>query len=100
MEEKREQKLDIELNAEIAQGVYSNFQIVQHSPSEFVVDFLQVMPGVPKAQVRSRIILAPMHAKKLLYALQDNISRYEKTNGKITDNTENNYTIINPLGQA
>lgn len=64
MEEKREQKLDIELNAEIAQGVYSNFQIVQHSPSEFVVDFLQVMPGVPKAQVRSRIILAPMHAKK------------------------------------
>ncbi len=100
MEEKREQKLDIELSAEVSQGIYSNLQIVQHSPSEFIVDFLQIMPGVPKAQVKSRIILAPMHAKKLLYALQENISRYEKTNGKITDNTATDYTLINPLGKA
>ncbi|MBR1769666.1 MAG: DUF3467 domain-containing protein [Bacteroidales bacterium] len=100
MAEQQDKKLDIELNAEVAQGHYSNLQIVQHSSSEFVVDFLQLMPGIPKAQVRSRIILSPIHAKKLLYALQENISRFEQTNGKISDNTANNYTIINPLGKA
>ena len=100
MEENKEQKLDIELNGEIAQGVYSNLQIIQHSASEFVVDFLQIMPAVPKAQGRSRVILAPMHAKKLLRALQDNIAKYEQINGQIVDTTETNYTVMNPMGQA
>ncbi len=100
MTENEEQKMDVELKPEIAPGVYSNLQIVQHSISEFVVDFLQVMPGVPKAEVRSRVLLAPIHAKKLLYALQENISRYEKNFGPIEENFVADYTNINPMGKA
>lgn len=100
MTENEEQKMDVELKPEIAPGVYSNLQIVQHSISEFVVDFLQVMPGVPKAEVRSRVLLAPIHAKKLLYALQENISRYEKNFGTIEENFVADYTNINPMGKA
>lgn len=100
MTENEEQKMDVELKPEIAPGVYSNLQIVQHSISEFVVDFLQVMPGVPKAEVRSRVLLAPIHAKKLLYALQENISRYEKNFGPIEENFVAYYTNINPMGKA
>lgn len=100
MMENDEKKMDVELKPEIAPGVYSNLQIVQHSISEFVVDFLQVMPGVPKAQVRSRVLLAPIHAKKLLYALQENIARYEKSFGAIEENIVADYTNINPMGKA
>lgn len=100
MMENDEKKMDVELKPEIAPGVYSNLQIVQHSISEFVVDFLQVMPGVPKAQVRSRVLLAPIHAKKLLYALQENISSYEKSFGAIEENIVADYTNINPMGKA
>ncbi|MDO5759696.1 MAG: DUF3467 domain-containing protein [Bacteroidota bacterium] len=100
MQEDKDKKLDIELDAQTAFGVYSNLQIVQHSISEFVVDFLQVMPGIPKAQVRSRVVLAPIHAKKMLYALQENIARYEKQFGSIEDNTVTDYTTINPMGEA
>ncbi|MDA3929341.1 MAG: DUF3467 domain-containing protein [Prolixibacteraceae bacterium] len=76
-------QLNIELNEEIAQGTYSNLAIITHSTSEFVVDFVRVMPGVPKAGVKSRIILTPEHAKRLLMALQDNVKKYESQHGPI-----------------
>src|SRR5680860_640015 len=77
------QQLNIELSEEIAQGVYSNLAVITHSSSEFVVDFVRIMPGIPKANVKSRIILTPEHAKRLLLALQDNIKKYETVNGQI-----------------
>ena len=76
-------KFQIELPAEIAQGEYANLAIITHSSSDFVVDLARLLPGVPKAQVRSRVILAPEHAKRLLLALQENIVRYEREFGPI-----------------
>ena len=76
-------KSQIELPAEIAQGEYANLAIITHSSSDFVVDFARLLPGVPKAQVKSRVILAPEHAKRLLLALQENIVRYEREFGPI-----------------
>ena len=76
-------QLNIELSAEVAEGTYSNLAIISHSSSEFVIDFIRMMPGTPKANVKSRIILTPEHAKRLLFALQDNINKYEQQNGKI-----------------
>ncbi len=76
-------ELDIEISEEIAQGTYSNLTVISHSTSEFVLDFVRIMPGQPKAQVKSRIILTPENAKRLLAALQDNVSRYEQMVGKI-----------------
>lgn len=75
--------LDIELEDSVAQGHYSNLAIISHSTSEFIIDFATVLPGVEKARVKSRIILTPEHAKRLLLSLQDNIVRYESSNGKI-----------------
>jgi hypothetical protein len=85
MEDKKHNsnQLNIELSEEVAQGVYSNLAVISHSPSEFVVDFVRIMPGIPKAKVKSRIILTPEHAKRLLMALQDNINKYESIHGKI-----------------
>ena len=71
MEEKKQQ-CDIELDRDVAQGTYSNLSIISHSSSEFIIDFIRIMPGMPKAEVKSRIILTPEHAKRLLLALQDN----------------------------
>jgi len=79
----QQNQLNIELNEEIAQGVYSNLAIITHSPSEFVIDFVRIMPGIPKAPVKSRIILTPEHAKRLMKALNDNIQRYEAIHGPI-----------------
>ena len=76
-------QFQIELPQETAQGEYANFAIITHSSSDFVLDFARVLPGVPKAQVRSRVILAPEHAKRLLMALQENIVRYEHEFGQI-----------------
>src|SRR6266436_301786 len=76
-------QLNIELSEEIAEGIYSNLAIITHSNSEFVVDFIRIMPGVPKARVKSRIILTPEHAKRLLTALSDNIEKFEAANGRI-----------------
>lgn len=81
--EQKQQGLQIELQPDKAQGEYSNLAIITHSSSEFVVDFARMLPGLQKAQVRSRIILAPEHAKRLLGALQENIMRYERTFGQI-----------------
>ena len=76
-------QLQIELPQDVAQGEYANFAIITHSSSDFVVDFARVLPGVPKAQVKTRVILAPEHAKRLLGALQENIVRYEREFGPI-----------------
>ena len=83
MEEINENQLNIELSEEIAEGIYSNLAIITHSNSEFVIDFIRVMPGVPKAKVKSRIILTPEHAKRLLTALEDNIEKFEAAHGRI-----------------
>ena len=76
-------ELQMELPQDVAQGEYANLAIITHSSSDFVLDFARMMPGVPKAQVKSRVILAPEHAKRLLMALQENVVRYEKEYGRI-----------------
>ena len=76
-------QLQIELREEVAQGTYANLAIITHSSSEFILDFVRVMPGIPKAGVQSRIIVAPEHAKRLLLALEDNIAKYERVCGPI-----------------
>lgn len=77
--------IDIEINDQTAEGIYSNLAVINHSPSEFIVDFIQMMPGVPKARVKSRIILTPQHAKRLANALAENVNRFEKQFGEIKD---------------
>lgn len=77
--------LQIELAEEVAEGVYSNLVMISHSPEEFILDFIRVMPGVPKARVKSRIVVTPGHAKRLLAALADNLQRYEAQHGPIGD---------------
>ena len=74
---------ELELKPGIASGVYSNFALISHSHSDFVVDFARILPGMPKPEVCSRVILAPEHAKRLLHALQENIYKYEQEFGKI-----------------
>lgn len=91
------QQLNIELSEEIAQGVYSNLAVITHSSSEFVVDFVRIMPGIPKANVKSRIILTPEHAKRLLLALQDNIKKYEAVNGLIKDVKSGSNSMMPPM---
>ena len=85
MDEKKPQevKLEIQLDDEIAQGVYANLAVVNHNEAEFVVDLIFVQPQAPRATVRSRVILSPQHAKRFVAALEDNISRYEKSFGEI-----------------
>jgi hypothetical protein len=83
MAEQNDNQINIELAEDIAEGIYSNLAIITHSNSEFVVDFIRIMPGVPKARVKSRIILTPEHAKRLLTALSDNIEKFEAANGRI-----------------
>ena len=83
MANEKEQQLQIELKPEVAGGTYSNLAILTHSNNEFVLDFVQMLPGMPKAQVASRIIMAPEHAKRLLFALQDNVQKYEQQFGQI-----------------
>ncbi len=82
-EKKNKNQLNIELNEEIGQGIYSNLAVITHSPSEFVIDFIRVMPGIPKAQVKSRVVVTPEHAKRLMMALKDNIQRFEAMHGPI-----------------
>jgi len=82
-ENNQQGQMQIELPQNVAQGEYANFAIITHSSSDFVIDFARVLPGVPKAQVKSRVILAPEHAKRLLAALQENIVRYEREFGAI-----------------
>lgn len=78
-------QLNIEISEEIAEGTYANLAIITHSHAEFVIDFVNVMPGMPKSKVKSRIIFTPMHAKKFMKALIDNIEKFEANNGEIKD---------------
>ena len=99
-EKKKKEGLNIELSEEIAQGNYSNLAIINHSPSEFVVDFIQMMPGVPKAKVKSRIILTPQHAKRLMKALNENVLKFEDQHGEIKDLDPSKGVPINFGGPA
>ncbi len=81
----KKNQINIELTEDIAEGIYSNLAIITHSNSEFIVDFVRIMPGVPKAKVKSRIVLTPQHAKRLWKALSDNIAKFEAMHGLITD---------------
>ena len=83
MEVKKDGQLQIELKEEVAEGVYSNLAVIAHSSSEFVMDFVRIMPGVAKAQVKSRIVMTPEHTKRLVLALQDNLRKYESQFGEI-----------------
>ena len=94
-------QLNIELDQAIAEGTYSNLAIINHSVSEFIVDFINIMPGVPKAKVKSRIILTPQHAKRLAKALADNVRKFEKANGEIKDYAPPHVPMnFGPTGQA
>ena len=83
---KNKNQLNINLSEEVAQGIYSNLAVINHSSSEFIIDYIRVMPGVPKADVKSRVILTPEHAKRFLKALQDNVEKYEQMYGEIDTN--------------
>ena len=85
MEQNPNQPLNIEISEEIAEGSYANLAIITHSNAEFVIDFVNVMPGTPKSKVKSRVILTPMHAKRFMKALVENVERYEEANGPIGD---------------
>jgi len=86
MEDKNNQnQINIELSEEIAEGIYSNLAIITHSNAEFVIDFIRMMPGVPKAKVKSRILLTPQHCKRLMKALADNIHKFESVHGETED---------------
>lgn len=99
--EKNKNQLNIELDEKIAEGMYVNLAIINHSVSEFVVDFVNVMPGTPKAKVKSRIILTPQHAKRLMKALAENIKRFEKSYGEIKDFEQPPIPVsFGPTGQA
>ena len=78
-------QLNIELPEGVAEGTYSNLSVITHSPSEFIVDFIQLMPGVPKGKVKSRIVMTPDNAKKLMKAMNENINKYESVHGKIKE---------------
>lgn len=79
------QPLNIELPDDLVEGIYSNLVMIAHSPEEFILDFIRVMPGLPQARVKSRIIITPSHAKRLLHAIKDNINRYERAYGEIDE---------------
>ena len=94
-------QINIELDEKVAEGIYSNLAIINHSASEFVVDFVTLMPGVPKAKVKSRLVLTPQHAKRFLKALGENIHRYEQANGEIKDVEQPQIPLnFGPAGQA
>ena len=92
--------LSIELSEEVAEGVYSNLVMISHSPEEFILDFIRVMPGVPKARVKSRIVVTPAHAKRLLAALSENIQRYEAQHGDLGDVAPQQPVFTGPGGEA
>lgn len=89
-------ELNIELSSEVAQGSYSNLAIITHSSSEFIFDFIKMMPGIPKPQVTNRIIMTAEHAKRLMLALQDNIDKFENQYGEIELHNEQKNMI--PMG--
>ncbi len=100
-EASKQGQINIELDEKVAEGIYSNLAIINHSVSEFVVDFVSIMPGTPKSKVKSRIILTPQHAKRLLKALGENINRFENAHGEIKDYEQPPIPLnFGPTGQA
>ena len=98
---KKKGQINIEMDEKIAQGIYSNLAIINHSVSEFVVDFVTIMPGLPKSKVKSRIILTPQHAKRFLKALNDNVKRFENAHGVIKEHDQPNIPLnYGPTGEA
>lgn len=95
-------QINIELGEDVADGIYSNLAIITHSNTEFVLDYVRLMPGVPKAKVKSRIIMTPQHAKRLLKALNENIAKYESIHGTIKDieSTKLPMNLGGPTAQA
>jgi hypothetical protein len=95
-------QLNIEISEEISEGEYANLAIITHSHAEFVIDFVNVMPGTPKSKVKSRIILTPQHAKRFMKALTENVRRFEAVNGNIKDVEEVSFPINfgGPAAQA
>ncbi len=87
-DQNQQNQLNIELPEDVAEGIYSNLAIITHSHSEFVLDFIRVLPGTPKSKVKARVLLTPHHAKKLQKALDDNLSKYEATHGSIEEPPE------------
>lgn len=103
MANQKDNQLQIDIAPEVARGVYSNFAIISHSRAEFILDLAASLPGSPKAQVVSRVVLAPEHAKRLLMALQENVIRYEKEHGPITLESPvkpSTPRTANPFGEA
>jgi len=97
----KKSQINIELDEKVAEGTYSNLAIINHSVSEFVLDFVSIMPGTPKSKVKSRIILTPQHAKRLVKALSDNVKRFEQAHGPIKDYEQPQIPInFGPTGQA
>lgn len=82
-EEKKQKQLNFELTPEMAEGIYANLAFIAHSDSEFIVDFINMLPGVKKGKVKARILLSPQHAKRLQAALLDNVQKYERQHGEI-----------------
>ena len=95
-------QLNIEISEEIAEGQYANLAIITHSHAEFILDFVNVMPGTPKSKVKSRIILTPQHAKRLMKAVAENVQRFESANGTIKDLEDTGIPMpfVGPVGQA
>ena len=94
-------QINIELPEEVAEGIYSNFAIIAHSNQEFIIDYVRLMPGLPKAKVKARIVLTPAHAKRFMKALADNIKKYEQQFGKIEDSEAIPYPMgFGPPAQA
>ena len=97
----QQNQINIELDEKTAEGIYSNLAIINHSSSEFVLDFVALMPGVPKSKVKARIILTPQHAKRLLKAIAENIQRFEGAHGDIKDSEQPQMPLtFGPTGQA
>ncbi|MDX1278946.1 DUF3467 domain-containing protein [Oceanihabitans sediminis] len=98
---KKPGQINIELDEKVAEGTYSNLAIINHSVSEFVVDFVSIMPGTPKSKVKSRIILTPQHAKRLMKALSDNVAKFENAHGEIKDYEQPPIPLnFGPTGEA
>lgn len=102
MQEQQNNQLNIEISEEMADGSYANLAIITHSHAEFVIDFVSVMPNTPKSKVKSRVIFTPMHAKRFMKAMVENIQRYEAANGAIQDleQIEIPMTFGGPTAQA
>jgi len=95
-------QLNIEISEEISEGQYANLAIITHSHAEFVIDFVNVMPGTPKSKVKSRIVLTPFHAKRFMKAMIENVKKFETANGTIQDmdQVEIPFTFGGPAAQA